>query len=262
MPDPDTEWETPVRLDGRNAIVYGGGGSIGGAIASAFAAAGAHVHLAGRTMRKLERVSDRIRAAGGAVEATALDALDEAAVDEHADAVAASAGTIDISINTISLGETFGQPLAEIGLAEFERPVSTAVRGNFLTARAAARHMVRQGSGVILTFGGYGDPVSDFYLGGFQVGLTAVDALRRQLAAELGPHGVRVVTIQSTGVPETIPEDYADRGAITESIVSRTLLRRAATLEDVGNAAVFAASDRAAALTATSINLSCGAEVD
>jgi 3-oxoacyl-[acyl-carrier protein] reductase len=218
IPDPDAEGEAAV-LDGRNAIVYGGGGN-------------------------------------------AFDALDEAAVDEHADAVAATAGTIDISINTISLGEAFGHPLAEIGLAEFERPVSTAVRSNFLTARGAARHIFRQGSGVILTFGGYGDPLSDVYLGGFQVGLTAVDALRRQLAAELGRHGVRVVAIQSTRVPETIPEDYADREAIAQSIVSRTMLRRAATLEDVGNAAVFAASDRGAALTATSINLSCGAEVD
>jgi 3-oxoacyl-[acyl-carrier protein] reductase len=251
-----------MQLDGRNAIVYGGGGSIGGAIASAFAAAGARVHLAGRTISKLERVADRIRASGGAVETAAFDALDEAAVDEHADAVAASAGTIDISINTISLGETVGLSLAEIGLAEFERPVLTAVRSNFLTARAAARHMIRHGSGVILTFGGYGDPLSDFYLGGFQIGLSAVDAMRRQLAAELGQHGVRVLTLQSTGVPETIPEGYEGREAIEQSIVGRTMLRRAATLADVGNAAVFAASDYSAAMTGTALNLSCGAEVD
>jgi 3-oxoacyl-[acyl-carrier protein] reductase len=251
-----------VLLEGKNSIVYGGGGEIGGAIASAFAAEGARVHLAGRTAQRLGRVADQIRASGGAVEAAAFDALDEAAVEEHANAVAASAGTIDISINTISLGETFGLPLAEIGLAEFERPVHTAVRSNFLTARAAARHMIRQGSGVILTFGGYGDPLSDFYLGGFQVGLSAVDALRRQLAAELGRHGVRVVTIQSAGVPETIPEQSEARAAVEESVVNRTMLRRAATLTDVGNAAVFAASDHAAAMTATSLNLTCGAEVD
>jgi 3-oxoacyl-[acyl-carrier protein] reductase len=261
MPYPQPKG-APVLLEGRNAIVYGAGGSIGGAIASAFAAAGARVHLAGRTMRKLEQVADRIREAGGTAETAAFDALEEQAVDEHADAVAASAGAIDISINTISVGETFGLPLAEIGLAEFERPVFTAVRSNFLTARAAARHMVRQGSGVILTFGGYGDPLSDFYLGGFQVGLSAVDALRRQLAAELGRHGVRVLTIQSAGVPETIPEESENREAVEESVVNRTMLRRAATLADVGNAAVFAASDYSAAMTATALNLTCGAEVD
>src|SRR5918994_6715678 len=102
--------------------------------------------------------------------------------------------------------------------------------------------MVKQGSGVILMFGGYGDPPPDFYLGGFQVALTAVDALRRQLAAELGRHGVRVLTPQSNGVPETI-QDCAAREAMTESVVSGTLLRQAASLDGVGNAAGFAASD-------------------
>jgi 3-oxoacyl-[acyl-carrier protein] reductase len=251
-----------VLLEERNAIVYGAGGAIGGAIATAFAREGASVHLAGRTLGKLDRAAERIRAAGGEVETAEVDVLDEGAVDRHAGRIAGSAGGIDISVNTISLGEHFGTPLAESTLADFERPVLTAVRSSFLTARAAARHMIPCRSGVILTFGGYGDPLTDFYLGGFQVGLTAVDALRRQLAAELGPHGIRVLTIQSTGVPETIPEDYDSRDSIEESIVSRTLLGRAATLEDVGNAAVFAASDHAAALTATSINLSCGAEVD
>jgi 3-oxoacyl-[acyl-carrier protein] reductase len=251
-----------VLLEGKNAIVYGGGGAIGGAIGAAFAREGARVHLAGRAEEKLERIAERIRASDGQVETAELDVLDEAAVERHAAAVAGEDGSLDVSINTISLGEVFGSPLAEIGLADFERPVTTAVRSTFLTARAAARHMIPRGSGVILTFGGYGDPLRDFYLGGFQVGLTAVDALRRQLAAELGPHGIRVLTIQSSGIPQTIPDDYEGREEVAESIVSRTMLRRAATLEDVGNAAVFAASDHAAAMTATSLNLSCGAEVD
>ena len=249
-------------LEGKNAIVYGGGGAIGSAIGAAFGAAGARVNLVGRTAEKLQRAAQEIRAAGGEVEAADLDALDEVAVDRHADDVAARCGGIDISVNTISLGESFGTPLAGTDPAEFERPALTAVRSNFLTARAAARHMIRQRSGVLLTFGGYGDPLSDFYLGGFQVALSAVDALRRQLAAELGPYGIRVLTIQSTGVPETIPEEYEERDTITESIVSRTMLRRAATLQDVGNVAAFAASDHACAMTATKLNITCGAEVD
>jgi 3-oxoacyl-[acyl-carrier protein] reductase len=113
-----------------------------------------------------------------------------------------------------------------------------------------------------LTFGGYGKPISDFYLGGFQVGLSAVDALRRQLAAELGPHGIRVLTLQSTGVPETIPDDFEGRQATTDEIVGRTMLKRAATLEDVGRVAAFAASDHARAMTATALNITCGDEVD
>jgi 3-oxoacyl-[acyl-carrier protein] reductase len=237
-----------VLLNERNALIYGAGGSIGRAVAAALASEGATVYLAGRTLGKLEDVAAEIRRSGGAAEVAELDALDEEAVDEHADAVAATAGSIDISLNVISVGESFGTPLAESSLADFERPVHAAVRSTFLTARAAARHMIRQRSGVILMFGGYGRPPSDFHLGGFQVGLSAVDALRRQLAAELGPHGIRVLTIQSTG--------------IGDSLAGRTLTGRAPTFEDVGNVAAFAASDRARAMTATALNITGGDEVD
>jgi len=241
-----------VLLEDRNAVIYGAGGAIGRAVALAFAREGATVHLTGRTLGSLEGVAAEVRSAGGSAELAELDALEETAVDEHADAVAARAGSIDVSLNAISHGEVFGTALVELPLADFERPVQTAVRSTFLTARAAARHMIRQGSGVILMFGGYGAPQRDFHLGGFQVGLSAVDALRRQLAAELGPHGVRVVTIQSTGVGD------AAAGAIPH----RTLLGRPATLEDVGHAAAFAASDHAGAMTATALNITCGEEVD
>jgi 3-oxoacyl-[acyl-carrier protein] reductase len=138
----------------------------------------------------------------------------------------------------------------------------TAVRTQFLTSRAAVRHMISQGFGVILFFGGYGDPVPDYYLGGFQVALNAMESLRRQLASELGAHGIRAVTLQTGGVPETIPESFDGREGITEMIVSSTMLKRAATLEDVGNVAVFAASDLARTMTATALNISCGAILD
>src|SRR6185295_3027720 len=119
-------------------------------------------------------------------------------------------------------------------VADFEQPVLTAMRSNFITARAAARQMIRQGSGVILMFGGYGDPMPDYSLGGLQVAFQVLDSMRRQLACELGPHGIRVVTLQTGGIPETIPVDFEPREAITEMIAGKTMLRRAATLSDVG----------------------------
>ena len=249
-------------LEDKNAVIYGAGGSIGGAVARAFAREGAKVHLAGLTYESLEEVAEEIRSAGGVAETAQIDALDETAVDRHADAVAESAGGIDVSFNLISVGDVQGTPLAELPLEDFERPVMTAVRTQFLTSRAAARHMIPQGSGVILFFGGYGDPVPDYYIGGFQVALGAMESLRRQLASELGPHGIRAVTLQTGGVPETIPESFDGREEITEGIVGQTMLGRAATLEDVGNVAAFAASDHARCMTATALNISCGAIVD
>lgn len=251
-------------LDGKNAVIYGAGGPIGGAVARAFGREGARVHLAGRTRENLEAVAEQIRSAGGTAETAVVDALDERAIDEHADAVAARAGSLDISLNVIGVGDVQGTPLAEMSLEDFERPVINAVRTQFLTTRAAARHMVRQGSGVLLFFGGDGgrNPMRDHYIGGFVVALNAVEALRRQLAAELGPHGVRAVTLHTAGVPETLPEGFDGRGAIVESIVGRTMLKRAATFEDVGNVAAFIASDKARSITASSVNITCGAVAD
>ncbi|NEE00786.1 SDR family NAD(P)-dependent oxidoreductase [Phytoactinopolyspora halotolerans] len=248
-------------LRDKNAIVYGAGG-IGRAVALVFAREGATVHLASRTQKRLDAVAEEIRSAGGTVHTAQLDALDEAAVDAHADAVAAESGSIDVSINLISVGDVQGTPLAEMSLRDFEQPIHSAVRTTFLTSRAAARYMLRQRSGVLLTFGGAGDPMHDYFIGGFQVALASVDMLRRQLAAELGPHGIRVVGLKTGGVPETIPADFPGRDALVESLVQPTMLGRTATLEDVGNAAAFAASDRAGAITASELNITCGAIVD
>jgi len=254
-----------VLLENKRAVIYGGGGSIGGAVARAFAREGASVFLASRSLATLEPVARGIRSAGGAVETAEVDALDEEAVDRHADAVAAEAGGIDISFNLIAHPYTHGIPLAEMGVDDFMAPVETATRTTFLTARAAARHMIRQGSGVILAFGGTVDrtgPLRDYYLGGTQVAFDAIETLRRQLAVELGKAGVRVVTLVSGGIPESLPEDFEGREAIVDQIEGQTMLGRAATLEDVGNAAAFAASDWARTLTAATVNISCGALVD
>ena len=249
-------------LEDKNAVIYGGGGSIGGAVARAFAREGARVFLAGRTLAKLDVVADDIRAAGGRAETAEVDALDERSVDEHADAVAAAAGGIDVSFNSITHGDVQGTPMTEMALDDYARPVVTAVRTTFLTWRAAARHMVPQGSGAILAFGGSGDPLRGHYLGGLQVAFEAIESMRRQLSSELGSHGVRVVTLRTGGVPESIPESYERRAAITEGIDQATMLGRAATLEDVGNVAAFVASDQARTMTASTVNVSCGALID
>jgi 3-oxoacyl-[acyl-carrier protein] reductase len=248
-----------VLLQGKKAIIYGAG-AIARAVAAAFAREGAAVYLASRSEDPLATLARDI----GAADHTVLDALDERAVDRHADAVAERAGSIDVSFNLISYGDVHGTPLAEMALEDFERPIRTAARSQFLTSRAAARHMTRQGSGVIMFFGGDGgrDPIRDYYIGGFVVALNAIEALRRQLSAELGRHGIRALTLQSGGLPETVPEGYAGRDEIVDRIVGETMLERAATFADVGNVAAFAASDQARTMTATALNITCGTVAD
>lgn len=257
-------------LEGKNAVVYGGAGRIGRAIAHAFAREGARVFLAGRSPGPLQEVAEAIVSAGGRADAAPVDALDEEAVDAHARAVVEEAGAIDVSFNAISHGDVHGQPLLEMPYEDFARPVLTAVRSLFLTARAAARHMVPRGSGAIMSITAATARQSIRNVGGTGVAFDAIESLSRQWAAELGPFGVRVVWLQTTGIPEAMAEtgdDYPDYGTgsrmrrddVVAWLRGTTMLDRLTTLADVGNAAAFLASDRAAAMTASAANLTGGA---
>lgn len=151
----------------------------------------------------------------------------------------------------------------ELSLADYERPVVTAVRTTFLTWAVAARHMIRQGTGgAILAFGGSGNPVRGLHLGGLQVAFEAIESMRRQLSCELGAHGIRVVTIRTGGVPDSISRDFEHRDAIEKGITEQTMLGRPAALSDVGDVAAFVASDRARTMTAATVNISAGALID
>src|SRR5215211_4063488 len=100
-----------MMLEDKTALIYGGGGAIGGAVARAFAGAGAHVYLAGRTRARLEAVANDV---GDAADVAEVDALDERAVAEHADAVAAHAGAIDIAVNAVSFPYAQGTSFADL----------------------------------------------------------------------------------------------------------------------------------------------------
>lgn len=256
-------------LENRNAVIYGAGGSVGGAVARAFALEGARVFLAGRTVATLERVAEEITASGGVAETAQVDALDERAVEEHAGAVAEKAGGIDVSFNAISIRDVQLIPLVEMSREDFMRPIETGTVTHFLTARAAARHMGRQGSGVILTLSSSAVRafVPDVHLGGFGIAGTAIEALTKSLAAELGPQGIRAVCLRLEGIPESwagvSTEDWSGTQAEIEAqIKARSLLGRVPMLDDVGNAAAFLASERARATTGTVFNLTCGTVVD
>ena len=126
-------------LDNKTAIVYGGGGAMGGAVARAFAAEGATVHLAGRTLAKLEKVADDIAAAGGKAHVAVVDAYDVEAVNAQ---VASIEGRIDVAFNAVSVRVVQGMPLTELSVEDFVRPVEDAARTNFITATAVARRMI------------------------------------------------------------------------------------------------------------------------
>jgi 3-oxoacyl-[acyl-carrier protein] reductase len=259
-------------LENKNAVIYGAGGFVGSAVARAFAREGARVFLAGRTLASLDDVAAEISAAGGEAETAQVDALDEKAVDEHADSIAERFGGIDVSLNAIGHGDVHGPPLIEMSFEDFARPVVTAIRGQFLTARASARHMVKRQSGVILAITATTGRLAIPNVGGTGVTFDAIEALCRQWASELGPHGVRVVWLRTTGIPEALhSEIFPDYGTGSGTMTRRqliawmegkTMLNRLTSLAEVGNMAAFIASDRAGAMTASVANLTCGSLPD
>lgn len=245
-------------LENKVAVIYGSG-SIGGAAAKAFAREGAQVFLASRTQGSLDKVAKEVHAAGGKIETTIVDALDEEAVDAFVEGVITKAGRIDISFNVIGVGDV-QKPLMDITTDEFLQPIQNATRTQFLTTRAAARHMITQGGGVVLAFGGNGTQTEPG-LGGFKVSLDATEGLRRQWAKELGEYGIRVITMKTGGVAESISDEKL-RKQIEPELLKNVPLKRLATLADVGNVAAFLASDLAQTITDTEINISCGAMPD
>ena len=263
-------------LQDKKAVIYGGGGAIGGAVARAFAREGARVFLAGRTRAKLDKVARDITDAGGVAETAEVDALDETAVERHADTVASSAGGIDISLNAVGSRHVQGPPFAELSLEDYALPITGYTRTIFVTAKAVARHMVKQGSGVILTLSTPGSRMSAPGFLGYGVTCGAIETFSRILAGELGHSGVRVVCLRPDAIPEAVAishsrdafSDGARRAGMTvdamlaERARTGTLLGRLPTLAEVADVAAFVASDRASAMTGAITNLTCGSLVD
>jgi NAD(P)-dependent dehydrogenase (short-subunit alcohol dehydrogenase family) len=254
-------------LEGRNAIIYGGGGGIGGAVAKAFAGEGATVFLVGRTRDKLDAVAGEIGSKGGSAEVAVLDALDERAVDEHVGGVVAKAGSVDVSLNLVTRGDVQGTPLVDMTTDDLLRAVVTGLRSNAITARAAARRMIERRSGVILHLNSASGDGAMPGMGSTGPADAATESFMRYLAAEVGPYGVRVCGIWTAGVAETLSdatiaavggEGAPTASAVEQMIAAGAALRRAPRLADVAGAATFLASDLASGMTGTVANVTCG----
>jgi NAD(P)-dependent dehydrogenase (short-subunit alcohol dehydrogenase family) len=259
-----------MMLENRTALIYGGGGAIGGAVARAFAAAGARVHLAGRTRARLEAVANDI---GEAAHVAEVDALDEGAVADHADAVAGQAGGIDIALNAVSFPYAGGTSFPEQTVEEAMRPIEVFLRSNLITARAVAPHMTAHRSGTILTLSTAGARFARPGNLGYGTACAAIEQLTQRLAVDLGPSGVRVVCLRPHAIPDAIPSGSytgevfgplaARMGISVEQMLAQwgedqTLLGRLPTLAQVAATAVFLASDGGAAITGAVIDLTSG----
>lgn len=261
------------RLENKVAVIYGDG-TVGGAMSKAFIREGAKVFLTGRTKAKLDAIIADILPGGGAIETALLDALDEQAVERHMSEVIKKTGKIDISFNAIGIPQKGiqGIALTELSLESYFLPIATYAKSHFVTAKAAARRMVKQGHGVMLMHTPNASRISPPFVGGMVPAWAAIEALFRSLSVECGQYGVRSVCLLTTGIPETslIDEVWGIHGkahgisfeqfhSVMEGMTHRQRLTR---LEELTNAAIFVASEEGSAITGTILNLTAGMIVD
>lgn len=264
-----------LTLQGKNAVVFGAGGSIGAAVAKEFAAEGAKVFLVGRTKSSLEWVAKQIADSSGVAQTAVLDTVDDRAVNDYIEGIVQQTGRIDVLLDVSGpLAREYGNTKLAVDLSvhEFLVPLQTMVKSRFITARAAARQMIKQHSGVIILV--TGSPARPHVPGATAIGaaFAAMENLTQNLAFEVGPFGVRVVCLRTTAnIDSRSIQDttalIAGRVNITkdqamEQISQYNFLKVAATVQDTANAAVLIASDRARMMTGTVVNATAGAALD
>jgi NAD(P)-dependent dehydrogenase (short-subunit alcohol dehydrogenase family) len=252
-------------LKDRAAIIWGGAGSIGSATARRLVADGATVYLAGRTEATLKAAATASGAEGYGV----VDVLDEDAVMAFVTRVATEVGHLDVSFNVAARGDVHGTPLLQMSTTDFLQPVVRGLTGSFHTARAAARQMVQQGSGVVVELDSASGNGSGPMMGGTGAADGGKDALVRDLAREVGPSGVRVVGIWTAGVADTLTAEKleATMGApvsqemldgILANLAAMRATKQSPVTAQIAATVAFVACDDAAAITGTWINATAG----
>ena len=269
-----TDTHSTRRLEDKTAVIFGAGGEVGGAVAKELAAQGARLFLSGRTKTPVQDLAQAISSRGQTAAAAEVDALDEDAVTSYLDDMVAATGRIDIMFNAMgpqAVEYRNATSTLELPVEAFMLPMTTILRSQLITARAAARHFVKAGSGVIVFLTATpSQGLANTAAIGAAYG--ALESLTRSLAVDLGPLGVRVVCVRSMLMAETrVGQQTIEMAAaasgvpqqkMAEIITSRPLLRRSPTLAETAKLVSFVASEEASTLTGAIINSSSGLVLD
>ncbi|QBM22649.1 SDR family oxidoreductase [Citrobacter arsenatis] len=260
-------------LAGKVAVIFGGSGAIGSAVAQSMAREGAHVYLGARSQEKLDWTASRLRTAGGTVDTFITDVLDEHNASKQITQLAQQTGGIDVVINATGFMHDQGKRIDVLSLSEFMSGITPFLSAQFNIAKAVTPHMGGNRAGVILTVVAPAAPMAMPGHLGHIVGCAGTEAFIKALASELGPANVRVVGVRSHAIVDAVAA-----GSYTGEIFSAkaqsmgltvdqwlagaaqsTMLGRLPTLAQVAEIMTFLASDHAGAITATVVNITGGA---
>ena len=255
------------------AVIFGGSGAIGSAVAHAMAREGARVYLGARDRQKLDRVAGEIRAAGGRAETFIVDLLDERSTAERIAQLTQQSDGLDIVVNATGFVHNQGKEITTLSLAEFMQGITPFLAAQFNLAKAVIPHMGGARPGAIITVVA---PAATMAMPGHLghiVGCAGSEAFIKALASELGPKNIRVLGVRSHAITDAVEagsytaEVFAAKaqamGLTVEQWVGgaahSTMLKRLPTLAQVADVITFLASDRADAMTATVVNMTAGA---
>jgi 3-oxoacyl-[acyl-carrier protein] reductase len=257
-----------MMLESKNTLVFAATGAVASGVAKKFAKEGATVWLSGRNKEKLEHLAAQIKAEGGKAHTHVVDATDSEAVNAYVAEVAKEAGSVDVVFNGIGgHPKDLGYPAFSITqeFEEFLKPVQIILGSTFLTSRAAAQHMMKQGSGSIVTLSATLSGMTAGHMAGISAACGGIEAMTRSLAGEFGSKGVRVNCVRGSGMPETstIQETGAGQIALTGEPPKMSLppLGRPITVAETASTAAFLASDLASGMTGQVVTVCAGAFV-
>jgi 3-oxoacyl-[acyl-carrier protein] reductase len=263
-------------MNGRTAVIFGGSGAIGGAVGHALARHGAHVYLGARNRERLDEIARAIHAAGGAAQTFEVDVLNERSTLERAKEVAERAGGIDVVVNATSFMHDQGKEIDDLTLAEFMQGVTPFLSAQFNICKAVAPHMGgKRGGAIITVVAPAGRMAAPGHLGHI-AGCAALEAFTKALASELGPRNIRVLCVRSHAISDAVEAGSYTRELFAPKALAMgvtvgdwlggaaqgTMLKRLPTLSQVAETVAFLASDHAAAMTATAVNVTGGATLD
>jgi NAD(P)-dependent dehydrogenase (short-subunit alcohol dehydrogenase family) len=245
------------RLDGRRALVTGGGRGIGLAAAAALAEYGAEVTLCARNLAELEEAAAAIRARGGVAHVLALDVTDTAAVARAVEAAA----PFDIFVN--NAGTNRPKSVVDVTEDDFDVVMDLNVRAAYFAAQAVAKRLVATGRpGSIINISSQMGHVGGAKRSLYCASKWAMEGFTRSMALDLAPHGIRVNTLCPTFIETTLTRPYFEDTKFRNDVLAKIKLGRLGQVEDLMGPVVFLASDASSLMTGSSLLVDGGWTAD
>ena len=263
-------------LKGKVAVIFGGSGAIGTAIAQVFLRAGAHVSLCARDSNTLQNIATQLQKYEGAVHTVNFDVLDSQATSEAVAQIAQEANGLDIAINATSFIHNQGKEILELNLDEFVGGINPFLTAQFNISKAAVLFMGGERDGTIISIVAPSARMAIPGHLGHIVGCAGIEAFIKALASELGPKNIRVLGVRSHAIIDAVQAGSYTRelfeskaqamglsiGQWLEGAAQSTMLKRLPTLSQVAETVAFLASEHANSMTATVVNMTAGAIID